>query len=132
MYFKKGVIDMKRTKKEQLALLEETINFYSEDTTRRAINLVGACQYSYDDKSCAVGRCFKYPEIVQAEYGNTRYSTTMEKFFKDQYKGYSFDFWRALQYLHDNNPFWNDNKGLSPNGLSYVEELKLKIQEGKI
>ncbi len=45
-----------RTKEEQVALLEDTVKFYSEDVSRRATIGGGACFYFKDGKKCAVGR----------------------------------------------------------------------------
>lgn len=142
---------MKRTNKEYLALIDETINFYGEDISRRAV-VNGRCFYdgiNNDGKtvSCAVGRCLtdeikaiKRIEGVSVNGLVDRLANTKQFFrpdlahngyenlqfddiFKDEYKGFEKSFWKQLQRIHDRDDIWN-KKGLNTVGLILVEDLK--------
>lgn len=120
---------MNRTKEEYLALLEDTVKYYSEDTSRRAMGKID-CEYLTEDgRKCAVGRFlvedFGYKSFntctsvtdLYATYGST------DEFLIPEYRGYDIDFWVKLQQLHDTEPFWND-EGLTDEGNASVERIK--------
>lgn len=114
--------------KTKLEIIEETVNYYSEDTSRRAFNGSG-CEYLMEDgRNCAVGRCFT--EDGLSNFGNCRtcFDYDMIPYLKEEYRIDDYDFWCDLQELHDTNAFWNDN-GLTKGGEAKVKGLKLLYKE---
>lgn len=126
---------MNRTKEEYLALLEDTVKYYSEDTSRRAMEENDCVYLTEDGRKCAVGRflvenfdythfnsCYSVKDLY-TQYGNT------DKFLTSECRGYNIDFWQRLQGLHDNSTLW-DNKGLTKSGKITVENIKSHIESG--
>jgi hypothetical protein len=122
----KGSITKMKTK-TKLEIIDETVAYYSEDVSRRAIISSGSmspCLYlTKDGRMCAVGRCLS--EKGLEIYGNLSSCFTygMIKYMKPGYVIEDSGFWANLQELHDSNDFW-DKDGLSPNGALKVIELK--------
>ena len=112
----------------KLEIIEETVKFYSEDTSRRALNEDGSrCEYlTLDGKKCAVGRCLDLDseELLRLNgMGGVFNVYRKDLVFKKEYKGHSVDFWASLQLLHDSESNWT-SKGLSGYGLKYLKELE--------
>lgn len=113
----------------KLEILEETVAFYSEDTSRRAYTKNVGCEYNTSDgRHCAVGRCFN--ENIQAlgdDYSGNQVGIDaildFDSLLQDKYKGHNIEFWSYLQLLHDIDDNW-DKKGLTKIGLDEVENLK--------
>lgn len=128
-------MQLSRTKEEYLALLEDTVKYYSEDTSRRAMGENGCMYLTEDGKKCAVGRFlvkdFDYENLnefnsVQDLY--REYQGT-DEFLIPEYRGYDISFWSSLQGLHDGNFYW-DAEGLTEFGENTVERIKNQINEG--
>jgi hypothetical protein len=116
----------------KIEIINETVNFYSEDTSRRSKNL-GKCMYnSGDGRHCAIGRCFlpEYREQSSNFEGNSlgveelsfNYDG-LDKLLLNEYRGHSTRFWVDLQWIHDNDAFWGEH-GLTDKGKDKVQELK--------
>lgn len=115
-------------KKTALEIIDETVAYYSEDVSRRAIgNSITSCSYYTEDgRMCAVGRCLQKPEnfkgnlqsahSLNAEFG-------LEEIIKEEYKGHTLSFWESLQHLHDDNDHWTET-GLNEHGLRKLENIK--------
>lgn len=115
-----------KTRKE---IIDETVAYYSEDTSRRAMNVNGYCEYETSDgRMCAVGRCMKkkvrtdLPENCDIQSIRDTYYCALDKAFKKPYRGHSLDFWMDLQALHDYSDYWN-KKGLTRKGKIEVQRL---------
>lgn len=117
-------------KTKRLEILEDTIKYYSEDITRRAV-INDNCQYiTKDGKKCAIGRLIPNDkiELVRDETG-----TVYSLIGKLKYKGVlpedilylGMEFLRDLQSLHDGNGYWDKN-GLNEVGKNSVEIIKAK------
>jgi len=129
----------------KLELLEDTVKYYSEDTSRRAVVKLksGAteCMYTTDDgQHCAVGRW------LQPNYQNTDWLDNEGCSADDLLKGCSVNdyryevddlfvegvrhipawFWINHVLLHDNDVFW-DKDGITQAGVEKVDELKEDI-----
>lgn len=115
--------------KTKLEILEETVAFYSEDTSRRAI-MDGTCRYLTDDgKRCAYGRCL-IPEKYTPKWENKScYAIHNDENLQEEYRGHSISFWEHIQSLHDNLNYWN-NEGLTKSGVYRVHEIKEYITSG--
>ena len=129
----------------KLELLEDTVKYYSIDTSRRAVvkleSGATACRYTTDDgQHCAVGRW------LQPNYKNTKWvdneGCSADDLLKDSW--YEVDdlfiegvrhipawFWMDLQQLHDNDVFW-DKDGLTEAGVEKVDELREDINPERI
>lgn len=116
--------------KSKLEIIDETVAYYSEDTSRRAT--VGPrCLYqTLDGRKCAVGRYMISPPTtccgtvggLEREYG------PINDLLKDEYRGHSIYFWRDLQRLHDDSIYWDTNR-LSEAGEKEVVRLKNKYSK---
>lgn len=109
----------------KLEIIDETVKFYTEDPSRRAVENF-SCEYlTADGRMCAVGRCAENPEDIP--YGSLGFDdnvwATIE--FKPQYQGHDERFWSDLQTFHDTSSFW-ESDGLSEDGKEHVEFLKKK------
>ena len=118
--------------KTKLEIIDETVKYYSEDVTRRAVPKEGGCYYHvFDqgmDKYCAFGRCMIDPKISVDDTSGFNESQSIigvdqDLLLKEEYRGHSNRFWIEIQRLHDNDVYWGSD-GLSADGLRYSEELK--------
>lgn len=103
-------------------IIDETIKFYGDDTTRRSKRGNGdkvgdnVCAYNgADGKHCAVGRCLTKEalKLNPDRHDDTNVGSvwsTIELLDHDlqpQYRGHSIQFWESLQGLHDGDANWN-------------------------
>lgn len=107
---------------KQLALLEDTVKYYSDDTSRRASS-VQQCYYRYEDKCCAVGRLI--PDDCYREWWDEHIIGVQEIFneLPENVQVYTVKFLKELQILHDDDLHWDKN-GLTEEGDKYVETIK--------
>ena len=121
--------------KTKLEIINETVDFYSQDVSRRAI-LNGSYAYlTKDGKMCAVGRCMKRPRLRTSKSRIFNYAKALctedginqdlEPLLKKAYLGHDILFWKELQRLHDVSSHWCDT-GLTEFGKRYVENMKAK------
>lgn len=117
----------KKTAKE---IVKETIEYYMENPSRRAVNGDNICYYkSPDGKMCAVGRCMQSPdEYMYGSADNIRMNSeklALTTLLKEEYRGHNIEMWIDLQRWHDNPAFWEYGK-ITEEGKERAEEL-LKI-----
>ena len=107
-------------------IIEETVNYYSEDVNRRANNLGGYSYKTEDGRMCGVGRCFS--EDADFSYGDyigkyeEAYEVNLDDHLQEQYRGKSIEFWDFIQKLHDTSKYWDEN-GITLDGKMFVERL---------
>ena len=130
-----------RTKREYLDLLDETVKYYSEDPSRRAVakNTNGdtICRYrTEDNRKCAVGRCLEtYNPMIEnwsvdkKDFTASGDFIVKEEYFFEKYKGFNRSFWTQLQLLHDGESYWNE-KGLSEDGSWDFANICKNIEDG--
>jgi hypothetical protein len=146
-------MNKEETIKRQLEVLEETVQYYSEDTSRRGYEpdsaLGNTCSYiTPKGNMCAVGRCLQaqyLPKAAKAEGGiltllktvldiplssNGDTDAHLDSILEDKYTGLGHTFFRHLQGLHDSNNNWN-NTGLTIHGNAEVKGLKRQITRGE-
>ncbi len=131
---------MKKTKEEQLALLNDTIAHYSENVNRRcvAIDSNGQIQCKYsgttinntESDGCAIGRLLT-PELrlmLDNNCGDTIPSGVDNVWgdLPDEIKAYGQAFLITLQKLHDEPSYWG-SEGLTERGQSCVDRIKVDI-----
>lgn len=114
-----------KTKRE---IIEETVAYYSEDVTRRALSYreggsIAGCKYlTSENKMCAVGRCLTEEGLKEWGDYSSYFTLDMIDSLKEEYKVDDYGFWSDLQKLHDTNSNWDEN-GLSEDGKSFVNWL---------
>lgn len=134
----------------KIEIIDETVNYYSEDINRRSIKTITAfdqtintCVYNGTNKThCAVGRCLldKYKKRGSKLPGNDLdmcvlteiltgvefdyFDYNIDKILSPKYRGHDVNFWCSLQTLHDKEGNWSDS-GLTERGKEYVNRLKL-------
>jgi hypothetical protein len=127
----------------KLEIIDETVKFYSKDTTRRS-KKGGVCLYnSGDGRYCAVGRYLTTKvknEILVQDCNDsdleglvcfltkTTYKymmSSLQKILKPSVRGHNPQFWVELQWLHDTSEYWCET-GLTQLGELEVKKLKTK------
>ena len=133
---------MKNTNAElnqkKLDFLEDTVKYYSEDTTRRSYcEGEGRCYYKLVEgdtvKKCAVGRF-----LIDKFYLKEVEGKNTKVLFRDLPNALppilvelGYNFLSYVQNLHDEGSNWS-SKGLNRIGEDRVETLKKQIIEGII
>lgn len=100
--------------KSKIEIIEETIAYYEEDPSRRA--MIGtSCAYKTDNGNmCAVGRCLTEQGLAFASefanesdvYGLYETNEGLDDILKEEYRGHELSFWSDLQSLHDTSSYW--------------------------
>lgn len=119
----------------KLEIIEETVKYYSEDTSRRSTEEKNCVYLSKNGNKCAFSRCCT-EEGVELLHKNEGRSVgvldctsplylgkEIDDVLKPEYKGHSIDFWRNLQDLHDSENYWDSN-GLTKEGLERLKYIK--------
>jgi hypothetical protein len=122
---------MKRTKQDYLNLLNETVSYYTTEKNELS-SVDGVCNYlSPNGTMCAVGRCLINPKGKDSQLKKFKGGTGVlflfdlykpNKILKEQYRGFSLEFWIDLQLLHDNNDYIV-NFTLTSRGRKHVEHI---------
>ena len=138
-----------RTKEEKLALLADTIKYYSEDITRRCIGIsendIGLkCYYSgstinnSNSDGCAIGRLLT-PELRQelddifSKLSLPSGVNEVWDYLPVDLQSYGKEFLQDLQRLHDGSNNWvSEPNGLSESGKINAEQIKVKILKSEI
>lgn len=126
-------------------LIQETVDYYSQDPKNLRARNEYTCFYNYNGKKCAVGRCLlakKNPPMTQHGKYLTGYISSIkigyydddtneeclipkdeiQDLFKKKYRGFPIPLWDGLQKLHDSNNYWDD-EGLTDTGKERVAAL---------
>lgn len=127
-------------------LLKDTVEYYSADPLRRAIEMsrsfskpMFSCMYK-DKKGhcCAIGRILKNSSfehefiLKNLSIGEikTREQVNLFKLLlKEEYQDLPIDFLEDLQNLHDSLVYWTKD-GLSEDGKYYINHIKEEIENG--
>ena len=123
---------MNKVQKQMLEVLEETKNFYSQDTSRRATHGM-ACNYQTPNGNrCAVSRYLKdgfleaHPEIV--EDNPNAYDLIADYEAPMKALNEHPKFWSRLQLFHDHRNHW-DGEGLTEKGEASYHLIKRRIMK---
>jgi hypothetical protein len=112
----------------KIEIIEETVNYYAEDTNRRGLETNGTCSYfTSEGKMCAVGRALIHPEEVSSLLFASELLNNGDNFLKPQYRGHDPYFWQELQFLHDTSIYW-DLSGLTEEGATALNRLREKYE----
>lgn len=115
--------------KTKIEIIDETVEFYSKNP--RSLDENGACVYNGPGGClCAFSRVVKPEmrnELVEGNDAGSLLSRLGCQILLDDYRIVNPNFWRKIQFLHDNPDHWNGTfTGLSESGEVYVAELKQK------
>lgn len=130
----------KTLQQRQLEVLEDTVKYYSEDTNRRCISSLedygSECMYSPKSlgkegisQGCAIGRLLPdaMKDDIDSKFDAINIDTLIEEKeypIPEDIISLGVTFLRALQTLHDWDKYWQQEKGLTPEGEVKVQEIK--------
>jgi hypothetical protein len=121
---------MKTIQQRRLEFLNETVNYYSEDTSRRALTTDkdghNYCEYcTKDGRRCAIGRVLNIDYQTSLSIHNRSVDAdVVYELVPDEIKELGRLFLSELQVLHDTDNCWDSN-GLTNAGKRRVELIKL-------
>lgn len=114
------------------SFLEDTIKFYSEDTSRRAVREKGSvpkCVYRLNQegliKKCAIGRHIRdedYNPEIESPSGILT-NLLAQEVLPIRVSQLGLEFLQNIQRLHDEDENWNES-GISELGHQTVKEIK--------
>ena len=117
---------------EMLTELKETVEYYSQDTSRRAISH-GACSYMIEDRKCAIGRMLSEEDIARLESRGMLDDTALIDIWDivetPRVKNLPRKFLDALQDLHDSDLYWDGN-GITERGIERMALIETRIRAG--
>ena len=134
------------TQLNKIQIIEETVAYYSEDVSRRAVEKaviegdIDQCRYYTEDgKVCAFARVLEDPKSFQEDCDNEwgcqaiqlidmDFVSSLDIFIKPEYQGHSSSFWRSIQILHDTQDYWNSS-GLTEEGETYKNFLMERYKD---
>lgn len=112
---------MKSIKEQRLDFLNETVKYYSEDTSRRAVADDGYCEYLIQEtgNKCAIGRHIKLQDYLNNK--NKLEGSIVEDYIvfallPEEVRRLGKEFLSRVQMFHDNKYYWNTDKGLTSKG----------------
>lgn len=132
---------MERTEQDYQNLLDETVNYYKEDLSRRATYFDGilvesSCLYKTSEgRMCAVGRCLDQDVMDYEKYNEETSADSLieeltDKVFREEYQGFDSYFWQDLQNLHDVDGYWNKDQ-LSDKGVAHYDFIVGNIKSNR-
>ena len=132
-----------------IEIIDETVKWYGSNPERRAIIRKRGQNPSprirlLSGMSCAFGRVMntlglktygKHEGAADSIFDAARLEFECDVnfgspqwFLKQEYRGWSPQFWFDLQKLHDRDEFWT-SQGLAVQGCDYVDHLKRKFKD---
>jgi hypothetical protein len=123
-------------------ILDYLVQYYGEDTSRRAMDNDGHCQYlTEDDKKCAfaIQMDDETVELLHKKFEGSSVESIIKRIGertqeqRDIIKGkliYNPNFYFMIQRLHDQPENWLPIKGLTERGIEYYKYVALCIGEG--
>ncbi len=117
---------------EMLTELKEMVEYYSKDTSRRAISH-GACSYMIEDRKCAIGRMLSEEDLARLESRGMLDDTALNDIWDiietPRVKALPSRFLNSLQDLHDSDIYWDGN-GITERGIERVALIETRIRTG--
>jgi hypothetical protein len=106
----------------RIAFLNDTIRYYGEDTSRRAIcEDTGSCMYrTPEGRKCAIGR--HIPDGVWPKEGDAADSTEVFPYIPEHIQKLGGSFLNRVQDFHDRRDCW-DKEGISNIGRNEVRRI---------
>lgn len=134
---------MVESDRKYLALVKETLEFYSNNPRSKTHALTASCRYTYKRADgvtlhCAVGRCCTpegQVELAKHEGASIRCVVhegfPLDTHLKPEYAGLSLENWLCIQQLHDTSYYWY-REALVPTYLTNMCSCILASYTGKI
>ena len=117
---------MKTIKQQRLDFLNETVAYYSADTSRRAMSANKDCYYYQADtgNKCAIGRHINFQDYKnnEIEHGVPVAYYIVFALLPESVRRLGKDFLSKVQILHDGDDYWYFNS-LSDKGKQKVNSL---------
>lgn len=116
-------------------ILNETVEYYSENIQKRAVSSWRTASCSYvapNGNTCAVSRLLSNKGRIKAHeaYEGESAEAIPTTFFQKKYiklfkfnENVMYNFLCQLQTLHDTNCYWQNEIGLTKDGEDMVEEI---------
>jgi hypothetical protein len=132
-------MNKRELKTKMLAVLKDTVEFYSDDVNRRAVTRSGDCLY-YDNKcdtKCAIGRLLNKRDIQYLIDQNQLEGYGIHEVFgcltSKKIKELPLSFLRDLQNLHDEEEYWDsfDCMCITKAGIREAKKIEKKIRTDK-
>ena len=120
----------KSIEQQRKEFLEETVQFYSEDVTRRATDGYHCMYRTEDGRKCAIGRHISDDKYTSRMEENSCVSNIVFYSLPQEIQDLGQDFLSHIQSLHDGDENWGKEKGLSPIGegkVNYIRKHFIKI-----
>lgn len=124
---------MKTIKEKRTAVLQDTIQYYTQDPIGRRCKNSEECCYSpktvdkeATSEGCAVGRLLptELQEFLDEEYtGHTISYNPLFEILPQEIQDLGQLFLGRLQYLHDSDEYW-DSQGLTEEGKEYLRQIE--------
>lgn len=127
------LLSIKDKKERMRAILDDTVEYYSEDTSRRCFEPGYGCFYRSEGKKCAIGRFIpdENYSLEMEEEGATTIISRFHNCLPPEIEELPSKFLGNLQFFHDNAFNWGE-EGLTGQGKESVEFLKKEIDNFKI
>lgn len=120
--------------KTKVEILQETADFYSEETNRRSQDASGSCIYiAKNGNKCAFSRCckedgktIKFLEEYNEDSNVIDLEGTagLDNLLKSEYHGHCVEFWQQVQSFHDDSYNFTAPKGLSVVGEALLSSMQ--------
>jgi hypothetical protein len=109
----------------KLELLEDTLNFYGEDPSRRAVNnSQGYCEYlTKDGRQCAVGRLLDKDLIEEHPEWDGMAVDSIFMDLPENVQTYGKTFLQYLQQLHDWSNQWENPEKMEQAVMSCLDQI---------
>lgn len=131
------VVDGMSSGERMIAVLNDTVKYYSEDVNRRAAgkgNYADTCVYTtIEGNHCGVGRFLKEKyQTYEFSYNNGMGAKGLFEIYdrdvilKNNVSDLPVIFWASIQRLHDAGINWDKN-GITKNGEDYADNIMDRI-----
>lgn len=150
-------MELLENRKRMHALADDTVTYYENNPrsfTYRGMHMSKVCAYNGKDGAhCAVGRHFLPPikedgehlmwntqtvdwlhDAIQGEdisFWEIDDVRSLDDFLCEDVRGFSISYWKALQRLHDEDRFWDEEWRFGASGLAYLSNLHDRVNKGE-
>jgi len=108
-------------------IIDETVDYYTNNPRALEPNCSYCSYVTEDGRLCAHSRCLTDEGRSKAKNSDAAHHLIMDKgddIHQEQYRGQEPNFWKDIQNLHDENPYWRVTE--TGNELTLLGELIVK------
>lgn len=121
----------KTLEQKRLDFLNDTVSYYSADTSRRCFRVItgntgytfNRCMYRYNGKTCAIGRHIADDQYHPTIEGCSVKQQTVFNLLPLNVQELGEHFLIDIQTLHDIDSYWESESGLTEEGAKAVEKI---------